>query len=77
MSALGVLDQHAVNGFQVDGAVFADRRVRAAAGFHAHDALGGQGTADGQDALIFLGVDVVGDSHQVVFAAHGFAQHFQ
>lgn len=74
---IGVLDQHAVNGFQVDGAVFTDGGVRAAARLHTHDALGGQGTADGQDALVFLGVDVVGDGHQVVFFAHGFAQHFQ
>ena len=46
-------------------------------GFHPHDAFGRQGTADGQQALVFFGVDVVGDGDQVVFVAHGFAQHFQ
>jgi hypothetical protein len=46
-------------------------------GLHAHDALGRQRAADGQDALVFLGVDVVGDGDQVVLVAHGLAQHFQ
>ena len=74
---IGELHQHAVDGFQVDGGVFADGGMRAAAGLHAHDAFGGQRAAHGQDALVFLGVDVVGDGDQVVVVAHGFAQHFQ
>jgi hypothetical protein len=74
---IGKVHQHAVDGLQVDGAVFADGGVRAAAGFHPHDALGWQRAADGEQALVFLGVDVVGDGHQVVLVAHGFAQHFQ
>ena len=51
--------------------------MRAAASFYAHDALGGQGTAQGEQALVFLGVDVVGDGDQLVACAHGFAQHFE
>ena len=49
----------------------------AAAGFHAQDALCGQGAADGEQALVFLGVDVVGDGDEVVVIAHGLAQHLQ
>lgn len=74
---IGVLREHAVDGLEVDGAVLADGGVRAAAGFHAHDAFGGQGAADGEQALVFLGVDVVGDGDEVVFVAHGLAEHFQ
>ena len=74
---VGELAQHAVDGFEVDGAILADGRVGAAAGFHAQDALGGQGTADGEQALVFLGVDVVGDGDEVVVIAHGLAQHLQ
>src|SRR5574343_788463 len=69
--------QHAVDRFKVDRRVLADGRVRAAAGLHAHDALGGQRTADGQQALVFLGVDVVGDGDQVPLLAHLLAQHLQ
>ena len=63
---IGVLHQHAVDGLQVDGAVFTDGGVRAATGFHAHDALGCKRAADSEQALVFLGVDVVGDGHQIV-----------
>src|SRR5690606_31754666 len=70
---VGELAQHAVDGFEVDGAVFADGGVGAAAGFYTQDALGGQGAADGQQALVFLGVDVVGDGDEVVVISHGFA----
>jgi hypothetical protein len=31
--------------------------------------------ADGEYALVFLGIDVVGDSHYVVAFTHGFAEH--
>jgi hypothetical protein len=74
---IGVVHQHAVDGLQVDGAVFANGSVRASAGFYPHDAVSGQGAAYGEQALVFLGVDVVGDGDQVVLPAHGFAQHFQ
>ena len=42
-----------------------------------HDALGVQRATDGEDALVFSGVDVVGNGHQVVLGFHGFAQHFK
>jgi hypothetical protein len=51
--------------------------VWATARFHTHDALRGQRTADGEQALVFFGVDIVGDGDEVVFVSHGFAQHFQ
>jgi hypothetical protein len=52
----------------------ADRGVRAAAGFHAHDALGRQRAGDGQQPLVFLRVDVVDDARapgDVVQCSHG------
>ncbi|MNC48145.1 hypothetical protein D3C75_972440 [compost metagenome] len=49
----------------------------AAAGFHTDDALGGQGPGFGEDALVFLGVDVVGDHCDLVVVAHGLAQGFE
>ena len=50
--------------------------MRAAAGLHAHDALDRQGTGDGQEARILLGVDVVGDRADVVALAECLAQRF-
>ena len=75
MSAFGNLLQHAVDRLEVDRGVLADRGVRAAAGLHAHDALGLQRAGHGEQALVFLGVDVVGDDDEVVALAHRLAQH--
>ena len=69
-------DQHAVNRFEVDGGVFANGCVGATPGLDTHDALRRQRTADGEQTLVFLGVDVVGDGHKVIVVTHGFAQHF-
>src|SRR5215204_566017 len=66
--------RHRVDRREVDRAVLADGGVRAAAGLDAHDALLGQGTGDGQDARILLGVDVVGDGAKVVAPAKALAQ---
>jgi len=74
---VGKLFKHAVDGFQIDGGVFADGGVRAAARFNAHDAVGIQCTTDREQALVFFGVDVVGDGHQVPFLTHAFAEHFE
>ena len=74
---VGKVHQHAVDGFQIDRRIFPNGRVWAAAGLHPHDAFGGQRAAFGQQALVFLGVDVIGDGDQVVFVAHAFAQHFE
>ena len=71
------IKQHAVNCLEVDGSVFANGGVWAAACFYAHDALGVQRAAHRQQALVFFGVDVVGDRHQIVFRFHAFAQHLQ
>ncbi len=70
---VGKLFQHAVDGFEVDRGVFANGSMGAAACFNAHDAIGIQGTTDSEQALIFFGVDVVGDGHQVPLLAHAFA----
>ena len=48
--------------------------MRAAARLDAHDALGRQRASLGEDALILLGVDVVGDGGDVVGVAHPLAQ---
>jgi putative NIF3 family GTP cyclohydrolase 1 type 2 len=50
--------------------------MRAAAGFHAHDAFWRQRAGHREQALVFLGVDVVGDDHQAPALAHRLAQHF-
>ena len=65
---------HLAHGGEVDRGVLADRGVRAAAGLDAHDALGRQGAGDGEQALVLLGVDVVGDHGHVPAVAHGLAQ---
>jgi len=49
--------------------------VRAAAGFDADDAFGLERTGHRQQALVFLGVDVVGDDHQIPALAHRLAEH--
>ena len=51
--------------FEIHRGVFADRGVRAAAGFDGEDALGRQASAAGQDLRVLAGVDVVGDDGQV------------
>ncbi|MNG10229.1 hypothetical protein D3C84_936870 [compost metagenome] len=63
-----------IHGFEVDRGVFADGRVRAAAGFHADDALRCQGFVAHQKICVFAGVDVVGHDGQVVTLAQGQAQ---
>ena len=49
--------------------------MRAAAGLHTHDALGLQRAGHREQALVFLGVDVVGDDEQVPALTHRLAQH--
>jgi len=60
--------------FEVDRGVLADRRVRAAAGFHADDPLGRQGLVAHEELGVFLGVDIVGHHSEVVAIAQGLAQ---
>ncbi len=45
----------------------------AAAGFHTDDPVWLQCARLGENALIFFGVDIVGDYRQLIAAAHGFA----
>ena len=71
---VGEAVEHAVDGLEVDAGVFADRGVRATAGLDAHDAFGRQRAGHGEQALVLLGVDVVGDDHQVPALAHRLAQ---
>ncbi len=69
--------QHAVDRFEIDRRIFADGGVRAAAGLHAQNALRFERARHGEQALVFLGVDVVGHHDEVVAAAHRLAQHFK
>ncbi|MNP69196.1 hypothetical protein D3C76_1652620 [compost metagenome] len=48
--------------------------MRAAAGFHADDALRRQGLVAHQELGVFLGVDIVGHHGQVVALAQGAAE---
>ena len=54
MSIVRKCFQHPVDGLQVDRRIFADRGVREAAGFRAHDAVGLQRAEHRQQALIFF-----------------------
>ena len=65
---------HRIDGGQVDAGILADGGVRAAAGFHAHDAFRHQRAGAGQKLRILAGVDVVGDGGDVVMVAHRLAQ---
>jgi hypothetical protein len=65
---------HGVHGREVDGAILADRRVRAAAGLDAHDALFRQRARDREEARVLLGVDVVRDGAEVVDAPEALAE---
>ena len=71
---LGELARQAVDGVEVDRRVLADRRVRAAAGLDADDALLGEGAAAHQELGVLLGVDVVGDDGDVEPIAQLLAQ---
>jgi len=62
------------DGDQVDGGVFADGGVGAAAGFDAQDAIAFQCLGPHQKLCIFLGVDIVGHHGQLILLAHGFAE---
>jgi len=60
-----------VDGGQVHGSILADGGMRAAAGFHAQDAVCGQGFVAQQEVGVFPGVDVVGDHGDVVVVPQG------
>jgi hypothetical protein len=64
----------AVHRLEVDRGVLADRRVRAAAGFHPEDAIRRERLVAHQELGVFLGVDVVGDRGDVVALAQRLAQ---
>jgi hypothetical protein len=59
---------------EIDGGVFANGRVGAAAGFHADDPLGGERLAAHEELHVFPGEDVVGDDGELVGVAHGLAK---
>ena len=72
---VGKARRHACDRLEVDRCVLADRRVRAAAGLDADDALGRRAPRRDEELLVLLGVDVVGDDGEVVAVAHRLAQH--
>ena len=53
----------------ISGALPAERIMGVETGGCPHTAI----LEDGQQALVFLGVDVVGDRHEIVALAHGLA----
>ena len=66
---------HALDRLEVDRRVLADRGVRASAGLDAHDALGRQRLGRDEQALVFLGVDVVRHDRELVALAQPLAEH--
>ena len=62
------------HGAEVGAGVVADRRVRAAAGLDAHDALHRQCFAAGEELGIFVRVDVVGDHREIDLGPEGAAK---
>ena len=75
-SRSGMALRHLVDGGEIDRGILADRRVRAAAGLHAHDAVFGQRLQPVEDQRILLGVDVVGDGGDGIVSAHRLAELF-
>jgi hypothetical protein len=53
-------------GFQIHRGVFADRRVRAAAGFDAHDPLRRKNSAARQEFRIFASVNIIRDYGELI-----------
>ena len=74
MSRLGKSLLHLIDRFEVDRCVFANRGMRTAAGFHAHDALGRQCLAAHEELHVFAREDVIGDDGKLVLVAHRLAE---
>ncbi len=70
MRALQLLDR-----LQIHGGIFANRRMRAAAGFDARHAIGRQRALPNQKLGVLARVDVVGDDGQVDRRPQCLAQH--
>ena len=51
--------------------------MRAATCLNTHNAVSTECATDCEDALVFFGIGVVGDCHQVVPVTNGFAEHFK
>src|SRR6516165_6231868 len=67
---------HRRNGGEIDRGILADRGMRTAAGLDAKDALGVKRSGLGQNARIFLGVNVIGDRGYVIEPAKPLAELF-
>jgi hypothetical protein len=63
-----------VDGLEVDRGILANRRVQAAAGFNADDALWRRRPMVHQESGVLGGVDVVGDDGHVDLLAQGLAE---
>ena len=74
MSRSGKSLLHLIDGFEIDGSIFAYRGVRTASGFDADDAIGRQRLAAREKFHVFAGEDVVGDHAQLVRVAHRLAE---
>ncbi len=62
---IGKFEAHVGDGGEIDRGILADGGVRAAAGFHPGDALGGKRAGTHQIFGVPLGVDVVGDGRDL------------
>ena len=62
------------DGFEIDRRIFADRRVRTAAGLHTDDSFAGQGIMAHEKLRVLLGVNIIGYHGDVEFIAQRAAQ---
>ena len=67
---IGVALYKSLDGLEVHTCVLANGGVRAAAGLHAHDTVGGKHRVLGQKLCVLVCVDVVGDDADRVLARH-------
>ena len=76
MQFMGELSVHLFDSREVHGRVLANRRVRTSARLDTHDALRRERLRAGENKLVFLRIDVVGDHVDVVIIPKPFAQPF-
>src|SRR5262249_20337590 len=67
--------QHSIDSLQVNRSILADCGMRAAPGLNAKNALFWKGSGNDEQALIFLGINVVSNHNDVVTAAHRLTKH--
>ena len=63
-----------MHGGKIDGGIFTDRGMRAAAGFHPRNAFRDQSAGTRQEFRIFARVDIIRDHRDIVMVAHMFTE---